>query len=302
MKIRSTNEIKSLDDELNLFEEQDWDFMSVVDNYDNNYEYFNDIRDTDFDKRDKSNNKERLFYVGTITCLAFICIFAVLRVTVFSDRAEYEAVANMQNITQTSNINYVEGDNAESSEIIDISGVLNTYFNCINAQSDYDPLYSSCVKTSTFADTYYTATDKVETVYDTNDCYARALRRFASFCTLNKVSKVVVKDGTYYCYASVNLPTTADINEYIYMYSYSFTKEFQNGVFTEADVVKYLLKNMEENKIPTTGTEVCIKFTKQDGVLKIADDSFLTSTCIDAYTTAVNQLVLILGNNIKSTH
>ena len=31
MKIRTANEIKSLDDELNLFEEDSWDFLSVID-------------------------------------------------------------------------------------------------------------------------------------------------------------------------------------------------------------------------------------------------------------------------------
>ena len=31
MKVRSQYEIQSLDDELNLFEENDWDFMSVID-------------------------------------------------------------------------------------------------------------------------------------------------------------------------------------------------------------------------------------------------------------------------------
>ena len=57
MKIRSANEIKSLDDELNLFEETEWDFLSVVDTKDTNFEYFNDIRDSDFDKRNRFRTK-----------------------------------------------------------------------------------------------------------------------------------------------------------------------------------------------------------------------------------------------------
>ena len=57
MKIRDTAEIISLDEELNLFKEQDWDFLNQpILERSENWQFYNDVRDKDFDI--KVNNRE----------------------------------------------------------------------------------------------------------------------------------------------------------------------------------------------------------------------------------------------------
>lgn len=300
MKIRSANELKSLDDELNLFEETDWDFLSVVDNHDTNFEYFNDIRDTDFDKRGKFKIKEHILPIVSVIAVLSACIIIVINTTGILDRSDYDSVLNMQSVNQAAGISYVSGEDVDSDTFLAISGVLNRYFKCLQSEDSYDDLYDTCSVTSTFADTYNSSVNKVEVLYDRNDCYARALREFGSFCSLLKVNKVVYKDNIYYCYANVVMPTSNDVYEYVYLYSYNFTKEFTTYLPTEAGIVKYLLKLTEDNSVPCSSVEICIKFVEKDGEYKLVDDSFVTSICVDAYTSAVNQISKILGSNLTN--
>lgn len=302
MKIRSANEIKSLDDDLNLFEETDWDFLSVVDNQDTNYEYFNDIRDTDFDKRYKFKLKNYAVQIAGFCAVLVLCSVIAIKVTGILEKDDYNQVASMSSVNQGAATYYESGDDASSEDLIAISGVVNDYFKVLKAESDYNSLYNYCATTSNFADTYYSVTGKVQTVYDDNDCYARMLRELAGFCSVNKVTKVVVKDDTYYCYASVNMPTSNDVYEYAYLYQYNFTKKFANTAPTESGIVQYLLDTTNENPISCSSQEICIKFVKKGDSFKVVDDSFITSTCSDAYTSLVNQISRILGSNLTTSH
>lgn len=302
MKIRSANEIKSLDDELNLFEETEWDFLSVVDTKDTNFEYFNDIRDSDFDKRNRFRIKDyALQIIGLCAILAVCSIFAIRNSGIF-DQDDYRQIADISSVNSGAITYYENGSDASSEDLIAISGVVNDYFKILQSKGDYNGMYNLCATTSNFADTYYSVTNKVQEVYDDNDCYARMLREFAGFCSVNKVTKVVVKDDTYYCYLSVNIPTASDVSEYAYLYQYNFTKKFANSVPTEAGIVQYLLDTTNENPISCSSTEICIKFIKKDGSFKIIDDSFATSTCSDAYTSLVNQISKMLGANLTTSH
>lgn len=300
MKIRSANELKSLDDEINLFDEKDWDFLSVVDTQDSNFEYFNDIRDTDFDKRSKFKLKDNIIPIVSMLALLVTCTVITINVTGILDNNDYDEVKGMQSVNQSVTVDYVDGVGATSDKFLAISGVLNKYFSCLHNKNSYDSLYDYCSVTSTFADTYSNSVNKVETLYDRSDCYARALREFGSFCTLQRVNKVIVKDNTYYCYANVSIPTSTDVYEYCYLYSYNFTREFSAYLPTEAAVVKYFLELTGDNKVPCSTTEVCFKFVEKDGEFKLVDDSFITSTCVDAYTSAVTQITTLLGSSLSN--
>lgn len=302
MKIRSTSEIKSLDDELNLFEETDWDFLSVVDNKDTNFEYFNDIRDSDFDKRNRFRLKDYVVQIAGLCAVLVVCSVIAIKVSGIFDRDEYKKVAGISSVNSDTAITYESGSDVSSEDLINISGVVNDYFRILKSEGDYKGMYNLCATTSNFADTYYSVTNKVQTVYDNNDCYARMLRELAGFCSLNKVTKVVVKDDTYYCYLNVNMPTSNDVYEYAYLYQYNFTKKFNNTVPTEAGIVQYLLDTTNENPISCSSAEICIKLIKKDGSFKIVDDSFATSTCSDAYTSLVNQISKMLGANLTTSH
>lgn len=302
MKIRSANEIKSLDDELNLFEETDWDFLSVVDTKDTNFEYFNDIRDSDFDKRNRFRIKDYVLQIVGLCAVLAICSVIAIRVSGILDQDEYRQIAGISSVNSGAVTAYEKGSDASSEDLIAISGIANDYFRILKSEGDYNGMYDLCATTSNFADTYYSVTNKVQEVYDDNDCYARMLRELAGFCSLNKVTKVVVKDDTYYCYLSVNIPTSNDVYEYAYLYQYNFTKKFSNTVPTEAGIVQYLLDTTNENPISCSSTEICIKLIKKDGSFKIVDDSFATSTCSDAYTSLVNQISKMLGANLTTSH
>lgn len=301
MKVRTVAEIQSIDDDLHLFDEAQWDFMSVVDSQDVNYEYFNDIRDTDFDKRAKVRLKASSIPI-LFSCLALvICVGIGIKLySILELDSDYKRLMNAQSVAQPNNALYIEGESGTSKDIIEISSVLNKYFNCLRASSDYKDLDNCCVDSSSFANTYYSAVDKVKEVYDTNDCYARALRAIGSSCSLNKVNGVVIKDNVYYCYASVNTPVTSDISEYIYMYAYNFTKKFNNQSVSEAELIKYLLELFKSYSIPCTSSEVCFKFEKNGDKYYLVDDSYINELCKEDYFTAVNHLSSILGSNLSS--
>ena len=48
MKVRTQTEIAKLDEELNLFDEVDWNFYEVLDTHETNFEYFDDSVDLYF--------------------------------------------------------------------------------------------------------------------------------------------------------------------------------------------------------------------------------------------------------------
>lgn len=299
MKIHSLNEIESLDDDLNLFEETDWDFLSVLDNRDTNFEYFNDIRDTDFTRDFKTKFKENIFPIVSLIVVLSTCIFLSVRVSGVLDNEEYNSVLSMQSVgNNTSKVDKSASSNISSDKFLKISETLNSYFKCLRNKKNYDNLYKCCSATSTFADTYYNSTNKIKVLYDKNDCYARALRIFGSFYNLSRVNNVTYKDRVYYCKADLTYPLSSDIHEYISMYSYNFTKEFSKYVPTEASIVKYFLKLTDDNQIPCSTSSVNIKLIEKDGEFKIVDDSFITSNCIDAYTSSVNYITTILGTKI----
>jgi hypothetical protein len=299
LKVRSINEIKSLDDEINLFEETNWDFMAVVDNHDTNFEYFDDIRDADFDKR-KAVNMRDIIPIACLVAVLILCSLTSMKILGVFDKSDYEAVVNIQSVNSVVATTYVDGVEASSEDILAISSVLNKYFNCLKGKDSYDDLYNACLETSIFADTFYSAVDKVNTLYDKNDCYARAIREFGGSCSLSRINKVYIKDNVYYCYANIVVPTTSDMLEYVYLYSYNFTKEFNKYIPTEAGVVKYLLTLMKDNQIPCTSTEVCFEFKYTNGEFKLVDDSYIADTCKDDYTSTVNQIASILGSTLTN--
>lgn len=302
MKIRSPQEIQSLDDDLKLFEEDSWDFLSVVDNREENYEYFNDIRDTDFDKKSKASSLKSFMPVATMITVMVACVLITIKVTGVFDYSDYDKVASIQSVNEQANtMTYVTGTEATSDELISVSKVLSLYFTTLRNETAYENLYSCCASTSVFADTYYSATNKVQTLFDTNDCYARALREFAGFFNLNQINKVIVKDGIYYCYVDLSIPSATNIQEYVHLYSYNMTKNFSVEAVNEANIVKYLLETTAENPVGVTTSEYCIKLQKQaDGSFKILDDSMLLNKCIEAYTTAVSYITSILGGTLTT--
>lgn len=286
-----------LDEELNLFEETDWGFMDILDTQGKNYEYFNDIRDTEFDK---GHFTIRATDLMSILALVLVIILGVVVVSLYTGAfktQDYNNIAGMQSVMERTNVDKIEGTSVSSEELVAISELLNKYFNCLKAEDDYSALYDYCATTSTFADTYYQATERVVETYDKNDSYARALRKFASFCGAGKISDVVQKDGVYYCYVQLTYPNTADVQEYINLYSYNMTKFFGSHDLNDSNVIRFLMDTAEVNPMNCHTEDYCIRLGKVDGGFRILNDSFLTDFCANAYSDAISQVVSLLGNS-----
>lgn len=303
MKIRTSAEIKSMDQELNLFDEEAWKFMSVVDNFDVNYEYFSDIRDTQFAKKSKWEElKLNIPAISLVVIISCVITYGLSASGLFIRNGVVDYLNTMQtSVDEGTKVEYADGVEASSEELIEISQVLQRYFSCLRSEYDYSRLYDCCLVTSSFADTYEKFTSQVVNLYDTNDCYARALREFGGFYSISEIDKVIVNGSTYYCYVDINLPSVADINEYVYMYAHNMTKHFQVVSVNEANIVSYLLSITKDNPIPCTKSRICIKFKRNlSGDLLMVDDTYFASQCLDLYTEVVTHITNILGGTLTT--
>lgn len=299
MKIRTNDEIRSIDSSLNLFEDTNWDFFGVLETQEPNYEYFNDVRDSSFDRNLGGNKTSSIktaliIFVGTV---ALVCmVFIGIKVVGLLDKDDYNNIQGISGVQSNSGIVYVEGTVASNNDTRQISQVLDSYCRTLQAENGYDDLYEYCKMTSSFGDTYNSFTNKIEIGYDLNDCYARSLRKFGGLCSLSEVTKVVEKDDIYYCYAKLTIPSKSVMYEYVYENQYNFTKHFTSNVVSEEEIVRYMIEVLDTNSLPITNQEVLIKFIKlPNGDFRILDDSIITSSCIDAYTECVTQITKIIG-------
>lgn len=295
-------EVQSLDDDLNLFGEDDWDFIGqVVDSQAENYEYFCDM-DVEFRKTSVGEKLKPLFGVACILFVMVLGVTVLIKVSGAFDNRDYENVLNMQSTMDGSpQIVYAKGDEGSSEDIIGVSQVLQGYFNILKAEDSYTGLYDYCYSTSTFADSYKSFTGRIEWAYDTSDCYARALREFGGFCSVGRITRLVVQEDIYYCYVMLGMPSTVGVQEYVYLYSYNLTKFFGSHDLNEANMIRALLEITEANPIPADVNEQCIRLKKDSsGNFRVVDDSLITSTCIEAYTHAVSQITKILSGSLAS--
>ena len=160
---------------------------------------------------------------------------------------EYEDViiVGLDNMMQRNErVAYVEGSLCDDNVIIEASSLCSDYFNVLNSESSYNYLDTLCLNKSDFNTVYQNYVSNMNYSYDINDCYARLLRYFGSYCRLNKIQKVIYKDGTYYCYMAMTVPSQDDIQGYIRLYSYNFTKHFTITDINEGNIVRYLYYNI----------------------------------------------------------
>lgn len=292
MRIRTPQEIKSLDDELNLFEEDDWNFLELEEYYGSNLEYYNDIRDDDFVKTRGFKGATALLVLVALTGLTIVFFFSRMYST---DMQDYKRILAVSGIGNSSKVARVEGESASSEDMIAISTLLNNYFGVVEQEADLSLLYDYCVGTSSFADTYYSTTSKISELYDDNDCYARSLKEFSKYCKPGKIHDIIINDDVYYCYLDFKYPKTQDIKDYINLYQYNVTKYFTSHDTTESNIMQFVLDTSSANPMQCSTSEYCIKVVKKDGVFKISNDSFMTSICTDAYTDTVTQITSKIG-------
>lgn len=297
MRIREASEIVSLDEELNLFSESEWDFLNApLKEKSDNFQYYNDVRDTDFDI--KVNNSENLKTALTIITILLIAIIGtgVLFRFVNHDTADYNRLVSMSNnsIEEGNKLEYMDGETCSDDIFYAVSNTLNGYFSVLKTQEHYSYLSSYCSDNSTFNDKYNGYKGKMRTNYDIYDCYARALKATGTYCSFNRLDKVIEKDGKYYAYVVLNVPTVVDVQNYVNTYKVNMTKYFTTNAQTDNNFYRYLLTTMQDYAMPTTESMYCFEMKKASNGFFIIDDSQVTDLCIQDFTSAIAYMSILV--------
>lgn len=296
--MKTKTNITELDIELDLFDINDWDFNKSYDNY---TEYKSWIDD------------ENLFDVGVETFVyklpmlmygivfaALLAIITVVAVYLARPSKDYLEVLTIDNqLKKDDTVEYIEGTVATDDEVIEASKVCTVYFQILNSKKGYSLLDSLCLDSSSFYREYSKNVDKIRYSYDMYDCYVRLLGYYGSYCVLNKIDKLVEKNGVYYCYLDITAPSKEDISGYVKLYSYNFTKHFTVTDFNEANMVRYMYSMEGVSKIPCSRQTICLTMKKNaSGDLFILEDDVITGICIDAYKETLTDISNLMGVRI----
>lgn len=295
MKVKSKSEFQALDEELNLFEDAEWDFMKVVEEQEENYEFFDDIPDIDFNAK-KAKMKTVAPFIGIVVIILFQSIWlgSLIREKPDEDYLNFQA-----SLTKKQQEEYIKGNEVSGSEFVEINSMLADYFKTLKSKQGYDTLNNICLNGSAFKREYDASLSKMESTYDKYDCNARALAEFGSYLNLNKIKKAVESDGTYYIYCDVTVPSKDDVAEYIHLYSYNLTKYFTSNEVNTQNVARFLLETMSTNPVPTTTKSICFEIIKvSDGSFRIVDDSEILNISSTAYSYSINQITKVLGSTL----
>lgn len=292
MKVKSKEELLKLDEELNIFNEDAWDFLDVQNG--ESLEYFNDIQDVDFARKNLEEVLRYTFLV-LLTC-TILLISGVWLYDVTVGRyilTEEDADSTNDVIVKLKRVD--GGEQASNSDYIEISKVMSSYFSILQHKNSYNVLNNFCLLQSNFYETEKLYRDKMKYAYDSNDCYSRALRCFGSYFSVSKINEILYKDDVYYVYLDLNCPDNDALTEYFYIYGADLSKFFNTNDITEQNIIKCLVMLSDTYGLPTSNTEVCLEFCKKDGEFVLMDDSSITSKCTGAYNHAISQVVKILG-------
>lgn len=296
MKTKTKSEFQALDEELNLFEDSEWDFMKVIEEQEENFEFFDDIPDIDYNAR-KTRIKNILPFVGIIV---IILVQGVWLGNLIREKPDEDFLNFQASLTQEQQIQYVKGDEVPSEDFVKINTLLFDYFKTLQSKQGYANLSNACLgNKSTFTEEYNNSIMRMESTFDKYDCNARALSEFGSYLKLNKIDKAVLSDDTYYIYCNISLPSKDDVAEYIHLYSYNLTKYFMNKEVTQENVARFLLETMETNPVPSTTSTICLEIVKDKNKnFKIVDDSEVLNIASSAYNYSIGQIAKVLGSTL----
>lgn len=299
------SQFSDLDEDLNLFEEDDWNFLSV-DATAYNGEYYNDIYDRDF--KTTPAYKVVLATVGVSILVAGLgfSVYSMVSPYVKSQMYEKEYESTKALLTSEDAMLSIErvagGSQASSKEYVEVSKVVSGYFQVLSSGKNLAELNKYCEDTSIFANKYDSLVQSMEYAFDDSDCNARLLAKFGSFCSLNKINTIIEKDGVYYCYANISIPSADDMVEYVYLHQYDFTKHFTSFDLDAGSITRYFLDVVNSSAVPRKAEEFCIELKRDAcGNLYISDDSIIYVRCASAYGSAMNTISMILGSALTTT-
>ena len=296
MKIKTRDELSELDKELNLFSEDEWDFLDTSNTADINLEYFDDFGSEDFRKRGVIDIAKT-----TVTSLMVCAILMASGVWLYNITVGRHILTN-GDTSSVSDIykplERVNGKSVSNEEYIGISKVISSYFGVLNIGSNYDLLNSFCSDSSNFYDTEKHHRSEMKFAYDINDCYARVLRCFGKYISMSKIVDIRIKNNKYYVYTSINYPDNTSLTEYFYVYSNDMTKFFNTNEITQQNIIRYIVQLADTYGLPTSSSEICIEVKRtSSNEYKITNDSIITDQITDSYNYAVSQAIKILGGS-----
>lgn len=286
MSIKSKENLTELDKQMSLIEEDDWDFFGIEEADDSNFEYFNDIRDIDFTKATRTKFETIVPVLCIILSMASIILIA-LNVTGYSFRKQPASTP-----VQSTGLARIEGEQADNDAMVGCSTTLSRYFSILQSQSGYTDLNNLCQGGSTFDINYEKMCNSIQSSYDIYDGSARVLKLLGSSCSVGQINEIIESDDLYYCYVTLNTPSSHDMYEYLYLYQYNMSKFFTTNSATEENMLKFMAETLKTNSIQCSSAEYCIILNKD---FKITDDSQIYGICNSTYSSGVSQLGQMIG-------
>lgn len=304
MKTKTTS---SLD--VNIFNEEDWDFFSEAAVATEAYDYINTEQTAS--RRLRLRAFKEAIKTGTIAFLvAFVVLVVFVAVTAASLTYMSRAMEHQNDVSNkkvqaehTNQLERIEGGKEVDNDVLrDVSGTLTTYFDVLRVEAGYDNLDNFVSGGSNFTATEAAYRSSTEVSYDVNDCNARILRQLGSCVTLNKINDLYEKDGIYYCYASLNVPSTTQLSTYYRGYNYDLTKFFKVNDVSTANVAKFVVTVLNNRDFPIAETEWLFTLKYEDGIYKIIDDTEITDYCMRISSSSMTTVIGLVKGSAAATN
>lgn len=287
-------EVADLQEELNLFTEDEWLFIPDRSEELENFDYLFDQNNFDDSHEVSALNA---FTLGVLFCTCVLVVMVSAQWFLTDDGGDYIATKNIRSSQYTETVNYVNGEEADNMVLVDASTTLSGYFGVLRTGTEYEKLSDLC-SDSSYRKLHYKYNDGIETSWDSYDCRARMLKEYGSFITLGSITRIIEKDEVYYCYIKASIPTNEDIYEYINMYRYNFIKHFTAEDITEENIVRYFLTLTRLNIVSSTQKEYCIEMVYEGDNLVISSDNWITEYCNMGYKTTVETIANLVGGSV----
>jgi hypothetical protein len=279
-------------DDFNIFDDSEWDFFNCDDSFDLFGEYQDEFNNCGMSKTEKIVTGVQVGVFGT--CIVGVGFYIV------SGFLDYKAYSNEPTVIDASAVQYRNGDDLDSKIQIDVNRAISDYFGVFSCNLSLSSLSSYCLETSKVASCEESYRSQSAYSYDTNDCYARAIRDFSKSIKLRRVNKLVESDGKVYAYATVSIPDTSQFSEYYQSYSVDLTYHFKSNPLTLINISKYMLDLIESNAVPTRDVELEFELAKSEDRYVLVSDSILKDYCVEPYVTSISLIADILGGKIFS--
>lgn len=284
--------VNQLDDnDLDIFDDSDWDFFACEDEFDMFGEYQDDFLTKEFTKKDKIIS---CFEVGVLGIFA-LGVSVYLYSMWSSSRSDYSADSV---VVDASSIEYVTGEELSSEDQIIVSRAVSDYFGVYTCNLGLSKLNEYCDGTSKVFACEESYRSKSSYNYDTNDCYSKAIKSFSKYISLVRVNKMVENNGVVYAYCSVNVPDTSQFYDYYQSFAVDLSYHFKSNSLTLINITKYMLKLVNENKVPTRTIEVELQLVDKGNQYVIVSDEVLKDYCIEPYITSISLISDILGGKV----